>query len=101
MYFVFLPKMIPKYFSLAIPTTKTRNAFLTQYLQYLSLNKQQTEHRFDCFITSAHTGRPSTSTTDENIEAVKIMILIIRIVELLLERHETCGSEDCSKIAKF
>ena len=66
-------------------------------------------------------GRPSTLTTDENFEAVKKMILDknrITIRERLLMmlrhifrlmpsnfygcfRHETCSSEDCSKIAKF
>ena len=67
----------------------------------------------------AHPVRPSTSTTDENIEAIKKMILdnrritirevaddVGKIVRLMTSnfygcfRHETCGSEDCSKIAK-
>ena len=56
--------------------------------------------------------RPSASTIDENIEAVKKMILdncriTIRKVRLIPSnpyecfRHETCASEDCSKVAKF
>ena len=67
----------------------------------------------------ARLGRPSSSTTDENIEAIKKMILdnrrntirevaddVGKIVRLMTSnfygcfRHETCGSEDCSKIAK-
>ena len=70
----------------------------------------------------AGSGRPSTSTIEENcIEAMKKMILGNQI-ESLLEislwmmwayrqlmpsnfygcfRHEMCGSKDCSKIAKF
>ena len=63
-------------------------------------------------------GRPNTSTTDENIEGVKKMILYNRrmtIRELADDvgisfmprnfygsfRHETCVNEDCSKSAKF
>ena len=61
----------------------------------------------------AHPGRPSTSITDENIEAVKKMILDNRRITIRKVadevgisfgscfKHETCGSEDCSKIAKF
>ena len=66
------------------------------------------------------TGCPSTSVTDKNIEAVKKIILdkrriFIRKVADDVGRsfglcqaiftdilgHEMCGSEDCSKIAKF
>ena len=63
----------------------------------------------------AHPGHPITSTTDENIEAVKNRFCIT--IESLLERlhtvrlmpsnfyvifrHKKCGSKDCSKIAKF
>ena len=56
----------------------------------------------------------ATSTTNENIEAVKKIILkdfgcwwCWHIVRPLISnfygcfRHETCGSKDCSKIAKF
>ena len=64
-------------------------------------------------------GRPSMSTTNENIEAVRKMSLDNRritikscwwcwhIVRLMSRnfywcfRHETCGSEVCFKIAKF
>ena len=64
------------------------------------------------FNDDARPGRPRTSTTNENIEAVKKMILdncriTIRKVRLIPSnpyecfRHETCASEDCSKVAKF
>ena len=52
----------------------------------------------------AHPGRPSTSITDENIEAVKKMILDNRritirevgaIFRIEIFRRETCGSENC------
>ena len=51
-------------------------------------------------------GCPSMSTTDENIEAAKKIILdnrriTIRDIADRYFRHETCGSENCSKIAKF
>ena len=67
----------------------------------------------------ARPGRPSTSTTDENIEALKKIVVDNRrmtireisdgwrIVRLMPRnfyecfRHETCGKEDCSKIVKF
>ena len=68
----------------------------------------------------ARIGIPSMSTTDENIEAVKKMILDNRQITIrkvadndgisvrLMPsnfyrcfRHETCGSEDCSKYGKF
>ena len=57
-------------------------------------------------------GRPSMSTTDGNIEAVKKMILNnrrITIREVAVDvvtvfscfKHEKCNNEDCFKIAKF
>ena len=55
----------------------------------------------------ASTGHPSTPTSDENIEALKKMILHnrrINSVRLMLSnfcgcfRDETCDSEDCFKI---
>ena len=57
-------------------------------------------------------GRTRTFTTNENIEAVKKMILnnrriTIKEVRLMPSNfyrcfmHETCSSVDCSKIAKF
>ena len=58
----------------------------------------------------ARPGRRSTLTTDENIEAVKKIILDnrrITIVRLMPNnfcscfKHETCSREACSKIAKF
>ena len=74
-------------------------------LQYNRCNEGREDVNGD-----ARPGRPSTSTTDENIEAGKKMILDncrITIVRLMLRnfygcfRHESLDSEDCSKIAKF
>ena len=64
--------------------------------------------------------RPSTSAIDENIEAVKKMILNNRRITIReigddvgisfrsyqafftdIFEHETCVTEDCSKIVKF
>ena len=55
--------------------------------------------------------RPNMSTTDENIKAVNKMILDNRRITIswvaddvgisFSFRHEMCGSENCSKIAKF
>ena len=65
------------------------------------------------FNDGAHPGLPSKSTTDENIKAVQIMsldnrrITTIEVVLLMPSnfygccRHETCGSEDGCKTAKF
>ena len=66
----------------------------------------------------ARPGLPSTSTTDENIEAVKKMILdnsritirdvvdyagisfgLCQAIFYGFFKHETCGEEDCSKIS--
>ena len=48
----------------------------------------------------ARSGRPSTSTTDENIEAVKNMILDNRRITNR-EVADDVGSEECFKIAKI
>ena len=77
-------------------------------------------NRFKEGRNDARPGRPSTSTTDENIEAVKKMILYNRritirevaddvaiIVQLIPSyfyrcfSYETCDKEDCSKIVIF
>ena len=90
-----------------------------------------TEHKFNCGITRFKGGRadveddpcpgcPSTATTDENIEAVRTIILdnrriLIRevcrwcwnTIRLMPSKfyecfgHETGISKDCYKIAKF
>jgi len=66
----------------------------------------------------ARPGRPSTSTTDENVEEVKKIVMENRRITIRevaenvgISAHamqffrmfwdETCGSEVCSEIAKF
>ena len=81
----------------------------TQVQSWYNPFKEGREHVSDI----ARTSHPSTSITDENIEAGKKKILWI-IVKSQLNRllmmsvyrsgyakHEKCGSEDFSKIVKF
>ena len=83
-----------------------------------TMSKTQGQLRYNRF-KEGHARSPQLSTTDENIEAVKKIILDNRPITIreiaddvgislgscqaifTVVRHETCGSEDCFKIAKF
>ena len=100
---------------LTVPFGESTMSRTQVQLQYKRLKEGQEEANYD-----ACPGPLSTSTTDENIEAMKKMILNNRqsLLETLLMlmlaycsahakqfhecfRHETYDCEECSKITKF
>ena len=86
---------------------------LTVAFDESTINRKQVQLWYNRFKESredvnddAHPGHPSMSITNDNIKAVKKMILLMMFAYVRLKansfyvrfRYETCGFKDCSNL---